>query len=188
MKEERSPHDELTTEFAKKIRHTISESLAFVESSVRNLTGNAPDPAQALKLYNIGAERLKSVMKALDHFSASGNLPDSQVNEQKYDLILIDDDPLIKMLWEYEAKNRKLFVLVLSDPSEIYRLNISKKTPIYVDKNLISGLSGMEFLMELNTKGYELLYLASGESTSMEGLPSWVAGSTGKCFPESICG
>lgn len=187
MKTKNSPHDELTMEFAKKIRHTISESLSFVECCVRNLSGKEPDLTQALKLYDAGTERLRTLLVALDQYSKSGPVETAK-NFPRYDLVLIDDDPLIKMLWEYEAKNRKLIVLVLPDSSEVTKLNISKRTPIYVDKNLLSGISGLEILSELNSSGFELLYLASGELTTMENLPSWLSGSIGKSFPDSICG
>lgn len=51
---------------AGRIRHTISTGLSFIETAVRNLSGNNPDRPKALKIYSVGSDRLHAALVELD--------------------------------------------------------------------------------------------------------------------------
>lgn len=51
---------------AKRIRHTLSSGLSFVETAVRNISSDRPDLPQALRLHAMGTQKLREAMIELD--------------------------------------------------------------------------------------------------------------------------
>ena len=105
--------------------------------------------------------------------------------ENQYDLILIDDDTLVHMMWKYVAKDKNLKLLVLLEFNQSDFLSPNRETPIYIDKNLI-GRSGIEVAKVLHDLGFSRLYIASGEALDPHNLPSYISGIQGKEFPLEI--
>lgn len=57
---------DIELETAKRIRHAISTGLSFIETSVKNLSGKQADLPQAMKLFAVGADKLRRAMADLD--------------------------------------------------------------------------------------------------------------------------
>ena len=57
---------DIELETAKRIRHSISTGLSFIETSVKSLSGRQTDHSQAMKLYAVGADKLRRAMADLD--------------------------------------------------------------------------------------------------------------------------
>lgn len=101
----------------------------------------------------------------------------------KLDAVLIDDDPLIRMTWEFAAKNSASTILTF-DSFESFRDKahfISPETPINIDVNLANGVHGSDIALKLNKLGYNWIYLATGYDVhSIEKVPSCVVAVRGK--------
>lgn len=52
---------------AKQIRHTLSSGIAFVESVIANLKSNRVDVPYAVRLQEMGLEKLYLAVDAMDH-------------------------------------------------------------------------------------------------------------------------
>lgn len=81
-----------------------------------------------------------------------------------YDHVLLDDNYLIRLNWEMQAKDNNLNVLTFENSHELYdQLQyIHQNTPIYLDQHISDNEKGIDIAIELKSKGYSNLYLASG--------------------------
>lgn len=83
---------------------------------------------------------------------------------KKTQTILIDDDPLVRMVWDMRAKEKGIDFKSYSNRDEFYsNLNsLSKDSPIYVDSCLGEGINGEDIVNDLLVSGYQKVALATG--------------------------
>lgn len=96
-----------------------------------------------------------------------------------YDYVLIDDDRIIRMGWEIEAKKKGVLLLTLSSISEFSNYNhlISKDdTHIFIDNDLgKNNPRGEDFAVVLHKDGFKRISLATGyEASEFEAFP-WLS-------------
>ncbi|MCB9061222.1 MAG: HAMP domain-containing histidine kinase [Halobacteriovoraceae bacterium] len=78
--------------------------------------------------------------------------------------ILVDDDPLVRMVWDIQAKKKGIEFVSYSNKEEFYS-NIStfrKDSPIYIDSSLGEGINGVDIVKDLLNSGYQKVALATG--------------------------
>lgn len=87
----------------------------------------------------------------------------------KYDYILIDDDELVRMTWEFNAQIRKHNFKAYSNAKdlELDLVNIDVETVLYIDSNLGKDEDGQEVKGEILAQkifkqGFLKIYLATG--------------------------
>jgi hypothetical protein len=84
------------------------------------------------------------------------------------EIVLLDDDDLVRMVWETSAKNNSLNFRSFSTNEEL--LNFIKKfsaeTLFYIDSSLCDGVKGEDVAKELYKEGFTELYLATGHDPS----------------------
>ncbi|MBF0442237.1 MAG: hypothetical protein HQK54_10050 [Oligoflexales bacterium] len=87
---------------------------------------------------------------------------------ENLDCVLLDDDMLIRMGWEYEAKQKNVRLKTFEFPDELMRnlKYVGFETKIYIDSVLGNGIKGEDVAKELFDKGYKKIYLATGFSES----------------------
>jgi hypothetical protein len=87
-------------------------------------------------------------------------------NQASIDAVLVDDDPLVHMVWRYSASSKAKRLLVFSDVGEFRASlsSLSQTTPIYLDSHLGTGLRGELIAEELIAMGFKQVYLATGYS------------------------
>ena len=100
-----------------------------------------------------------------------------------YDLVLIDDDTSLHELWTFEAEQLNCRLLTLQSPNEFQSFSIPLTTPIYVDKNLGDGVSGLDIATRLHSQGYTNIFITTGNKVEPEEKPSFVCGVRNKSFP-----
>jgi len=87
-------------------------------------------------------------------------------NTKSPNFVLLDDDPLIHLIWRSESKETN--ALYFTKESELLSQieSLSKATPIYIDQNLgeASSRPGSKILEELHANGFKRLYLCTGDS------------------------
>lgn len=106
-------------------------------------------------------------------------------NKTVYDLIHIDDDPLIRAVWKLEAKNAKKQILSCKNIEELHSTlsNIKKETLIYIDSELDGNTKGEDYAKFLNNNGYTNIYLTTGHSPELFKNYTFIKGIIGKDFP-----
>lgn len=86
-------------------------------------------------------------------------------------VILIDDDPLIRMIWESRAKSKGIN-LVTYDSAESFADDVERiatNVEIYIDRDLPNGVKGEEYAKILFEKGFKNLILATGHEPEFFG-------------------
>jgi anti-sigma regulatory factor (Ser/Thr protein kinase) len=86
----------------------------------------------------------------------------SVVIEKDFDTILIDDDELVRMVWDSKAKEKGVEFKSYADPSEANFEGLNKEACIYIDSNLANGLKGEELAQKLFNEGFQNIYMATG--------------------------
>jgi signal transduction histidine kinase len=80
-------------------------------------------------------------------------------------IVLLDDDELVRMSWEHKANQKDIEIQAYANPSNLVNEldKYSKSTIFYIDQNLKDELNGVDVCKSLKSRGYENLYLATGE-------------------------
>lgn len=106
--------------------------------------------------------------------------------EPTSDAVLIDDDSLVREIWERAAK--KNGVTLFAYPGiEAFRREfrtLPKSCAIYCDENLGEGERGSEFLKQLRREGFDRLYLVTGvDAQRFSGAAEFQVSKNGKSPP-----
>ena len=102
-----------------------------------------------------------------------------------FDIVLIDDDPLVRMSWKMVAKQKGKSILVCSSVEDFRSkwADLDRSIPIYVDSHLGGGVQGEDFAQELALQGFTEVFLATGyRSSDFIGKPG-IKGVVGKDPP-----
>jgi ActR/RegA family two-component response regulator len=96
--------------------------------------------------------------------------------------VLIDDDPLIHMVWKTSAKRHGKHLDTFSSVNEfLSKSNLyDPATPIYIDSNLGNGLKGENEAKSIHAKGFNEIYLATGREPASFSKMQWIRGIVGK--------
>jgi len=104
---------------------------------------------------------------------------------QPIQYILIDDDDIIRMTWEFAAINAnvscKLYAAISDFESDIDRIN--KRSHIYIDSNLSGNLRGEVYAKQLVEKGFKKVFLTTGFEWGDFKDMHWLSGVIGKSPP-----
>lgn len=93
-------------------------------------------------------------------------------NKKPFEYVLIDNDELVRFIWEEKAKNKGISLLTLKAPEEfsLYLDRISKnETQIYIDSELDNCVRGEFVAKSLFEKGYKNLFMTTGYEASRFG-------------------
>lgn len=107
------------------------------------------------------------------------------VEEKKLDGVVIDNDPLIELVWNMAAKERGRSVLVFADEDAFMAKKsvIPVTTPIYVDVSLGDGVKGQDVAQRINSLGFTEIHLATGYQADSIEYPDFIKSVVGKDFP-----
>ncbi|WP_027707304.1 hypothetical protein [Zooshikella ganghwensis] len=115
----------------------------------------------------------------------------SKHNDQKTnpDFIQIEDEFIIRTLWEVKAEKYGLHGLFLNTYQALEEMlpNVDKSTPIFIDIQLPNSTKdGFEIASALHCQGYTALYLSTGSLASEIQETPWIKETVGKDFPTHI--
>lgn len=91
--------------------------------------------------------------------------PAKSCNEGDFDLVLIDDDSLIRQTWILCAEDAELRIATFEKVDDFLAMNIAKPTPIFLDQFLGHGIMGQDVALVLQEQGYSKIHLATADST-----------------------
>ncbi len=137
----------------------------FAKNVIQSLNGT----------FNIESELTKGTLITI-------SLP---ILSSKYDYILIDDDELVRMIWESAALKTGISFLAVSSVEDFIKLKgeINKEiTKIYIDSELGKDkVKGEEFARKLHDEKFENVYIATGHPPERFKDMPWLKYSTKKC-------
>jgi hypothetical protein len=107
------------------------------------------------------------------------------VEEKKLDGVVIDNDPLVELVWNMAAKDRGRSVMVFADENAFMAKKsvIPVATPIYVDVSLGDGVKGQDVAQRINALGFTEIHLATGYQADSIECPDFIKSVVGKDFP-----
>ena len=110
---------------------------------------------------------LEEIMSTTDQqkFNISVNSEPQAIGAlAKYDWILIDDDPLVHMTWQFISKERQKTFLGFKSYKEFSdsKDNIDPTSNFYIDSNLGDGIKGEVIAKQMHSEGYQNLFIATG--------------------------
>ncbi len=106
--------------------------------------------------------------------------------EHSIRMVLIDDDSLVRSSIEMLASKKNMPVLILEDTFSGFERFVPLSTPIYIDKNLANGKSGLVVAKELSDLGYPNLFIVTGEPVGAFEKPSYIKAVVEKERPSRI--
>ncbi|MDR3490980.1 MAG: HAMP domain-containing sensor histidine kinase [Gammaproteobacteria bacterium] len=114
-----------------------------------------------------------------------------QVIEKNYfnnEVILIDDDPLVRTMWELSAKlhGKKLEVFAKVKDFLLVCESAPRDIVIYIDSKLGNGIKGEEISKIIHNQGFKNIYLATGRDIFQVDLYPWLSGVVGKVPPWEV--
>ncbi len=82
----------------------------------------------------------------------------------KYDAVLIDDDKLVQMTWNMEAKEKGKTLICFTTPEEflLKAVELDPLSPLFIDVHLGNGVRGDEFAKKVVELGFTEISLATG--------------------------
>lgn len=102
-------------------------------------------------------------------------------------MILFEDDDLVKMSWEYYASKKSINIFIFGNYLEFLKIHevepFNLNTPVYADINLKSSESGIEIVKKLNTFGFSDINLTTGYDKSSIDVPIFIKKIINKTFP-----
>lgn len=115
--------------------------------------------------------------------SLAGFVPlEIQKHRLKVDVVVLDNDDLIIMMWKIAAHENSKSILCFSNRDALFAKlpEIDHSTPFYVDEDLGNEEKGVVITKELFELGFKNLYLATGYPADQFKHITWVKGVVGK--------
>lgn len=103
--------------------------------------------------------------------------------EDDFQIVLVDDDQDVRDAWEMDAAAQGKKLLAVSNEVELKKYNVNPTTPVFIDKNLANGISGIDVASRLHGAGFTNLRLATGEFGMMQSKPTFIQAIVSKEFP-----
>ncbi len=106
----------------------------------------------------------------------AGLVPIKMIPEALYDAILIDDDPLVHMMWNMRARDKNMKLKAYTSAQEFMNEyeNINKAVPLYVDSHLSDTLKGEDIAKNFYETGFKEIYLCTGYMKDDFPTMSWI--------------
>lgn len=111
-----------------------------------------------------------------------------QLKQIIFDLILLDNDELVRLTWEVKAKKSGKKILCLSTAAELRGKlsDLTSETLFYIDVQLSDTENGELISKELFDLGFTNLYLATGHNSDDFSHLTWIKGVVGKSPPSFL--
>lgn len=105
---------------------------------------------------------------------------------RNHEIVLIDDDDIIKRSWERKANQKKVKFSAFDTIHDFINEanNISKEAYIYIDSNLKNNIKGEVESKKIFQIGFRKIYISTGYPPESIQKPTWVIAIVSKSFPE----
>lgn len=128
------------------------------------VTGRHDDDKMMAACHELGILLLPKELAALVPIRIRDSDSPLKVMPLRFDAVLIDDDPLTRMIWRNAAAEFGKRFRAYSSPEGFKRdcAEIDFRTPLYIDAKLADGMDGAKESLSIHELGYRELYLTTG--------------------------
>ena len=107
---------------------------------------------------------------------------DEKSSKTLYDVILIDDDPLMYQVWQMSAEAQDKQFLYFSNAEDFFKNanGYDFDTPIMIDVSLANGVRGEDIAKKVISLGFKVVYLTTGFEASSIKKPDGLVDVIGK--------
>jgi len=101
------------------------------------------------------------------------------------DIILLDDEELVRSYWERRFHHARRAIRIFRDPAQLIEAaaSIHHNAMLFIDKNLGKQVSGLSFSKHLFDLGYKTIYVSTAEDLMLQPQVDWIKGFIGKTPP-----
>lgn len=103
------------------------------------------------------------------------------MSDSQFDLILIDDDELIRATWKMCANVKGHKLACFENENQFLDSSIERNIPIYIDYHLTGSRNGFEIAQQLYANGYQKIFIATG--SNLNETPDGILKIVGKDYP-----
>ncbi len=107
------------------------------------------------------------------------------VTAKSTSMVLVDNDPLVRLNWSITAKQRNIDLQLFSSSKDLLQAlpTIASNTAIYIDDDLGEELRGADLAIKLHQQGFSNLHLCTGHEASEFVEMTFLQSTRGKEFP-----
>lgn len=186
---------ELFVKYVYANRNKLQETLFLIDFELLNQPKTGLDIIEELGIEKYGIlvtsryeekniqDRASRINLCLLPKALAGFVPfEIQKPKLKVDVVVLDNDDLVIMMWKMIAKKNSKSILCFSSHDELFAKlsEIDPSSPFYVDENLGNEVKGEVVTKELFALGFKNLYLATGYPAEWFKHITWVKGVVGK--------
>lgn len=144
------------------------------------VTSYADQPVIQKRCLNLGVKLVSKNYAPL--------IPLKETTQMKKNLILIEDNDLIRWAWKFSAEKEDIPLECFASAQEVLDRSeeIDKSTMFFIDRQLDDGELGEDVAKKLYDLGFKELYMQTGyEPEDLPEIP-WIKGIVGKEFPSEL--
>lgn len=137
------------------------------------VTGRHDEKEVMAACRKLGVRMLPKELAALVPIQVQACDSPGPITPLRLDAVLIDDDPLTRIIWQNAASDLGKRFRAFSSTESFLResAGIDFKTPLYIDAKLADGVDGAKESRRIHELGFHEIYLATGHPASaFEGL------------------
>ncbi len=127
---------------------------------------------------------MNKLRKSKTYFEGWSPMPEN--NTPPIDLVLIDDDELVRMTWKMVAETKGHHIRVFESYDAFSAEEFETDTPIYVDYDLGKNVKGTDVAERIIESGFRKVYLTTGYPLDSVATPELLSGIINKEYPVSF--
>ncbi len=110
----------------------------------------------------------------------------SYISQKPREIVLLENDPLVQLVWRTSANAKGIRIHVFSDPDKMLQslTQFSFETFFYFDLNLNNSVKGVEIARKVSEAGYKKLFITTGDETFDYRGFGFLKGKIDKKFPD----
>lgn len=147
------------------------------------VTGNDQDLMLQKRVENLGIKIYPKSLLSLSVTLASPKLETKKPSGTSADLVLIDDNELVSGYWKLAAKRKGKKLLHFSEEADFQNEAVKPSTPIYIHMGIKGVRNGLEIARSLYEKGFQELFLTTGDPALNGSNWPFLKGIVDKGFP-----
>lgn len=137
---------------------SLAEELNLCDRTIL-VTSRSEEPQIIAECIRLGVRMIPKGLSGFVPVLAGSPAPTAAVSA-----VLLDDDAITHMNWEWSAKENGVELKTYTDPGSFMAgiKDLPKDIPLYIDSELGEGVKGEEIATELKEKGFTNIHLATG--------------------------
>lgn len=142
---------------------SLAEELGIGERTIL-VTGHCQEAGVQERCRKLKARMIPKGLARLVPIQFKNPAPAAAFSRKRWDAVLIDDDPLVRMTWKIAAEKAGKKLCAFSTAADFFKESdaVDRQTPVYLDADLGGGVEGEVESARIHELGFGEIYLATG--------------------------